>query len=247
MSRSLSSTIRANCGRRSAQLMATVLRGFLGFLLLQGRYRRSTSRRACPRWRGDASRYCPVSWRPSRSSASCDAVIGAGKRADATTRCCCCWHGWVCGPAKWLSLPSRTSTGGRASCWFEARGFAWIAFRCPKTWARPSRRICKRDDRPRSESRRVFLQSRAPHEALAGPAVGAVRPCCPGTGPHRCPHQGAHLLRHSLATTMLRRGASMAQIGQVLRHQLPQTTEIYAKVNWDALRALALPWPGGGR
>lgn len=56
---------------------------------------------------------------------------------------------------------------------------------------------------------------------------------------------GAHLLRHSLATNLLRSGASLAQIGQVLRHQQMQTTEIYAKVDLNALRTLAQPWPGG--
>jgi len=59
------------------------------------------------------------------------------------------------------------------------------------------------------------------------------------------PHKGAHILRHSLATEMLRNGASLGEIGQVLRHQQPQTTEIYAKVDFNALRTLALPWPGG--
>jgi len=58
---------------------------------------------------------------------------------------------------------------------------------------------------------------------------------------------GAHLLRRSLATKMLRRGASLAQIGEVLRHQLAQTTEIYAKVDLAALRPLAQAWPGGAR
>ena len=60
-------------------------------------------------------------------------------------------------------------------------------------------------------------------------------------------NKGAHLLRRSLATTMLRRGASLTQIGQILRHQLAQTTEIYAKVDLAALRGLAQPWPGGVR
>jgi site-specific recombinase XerD len=46
---------------------------------------------------------------------------------------------------------------------------------------------------------------------------------------------------------MLRGGATMVQIGQLLRHQQIQTTEIYAKVDVNALRALALPWPGGVR
>jgi site-specific recombinase XerD len=58
--------------------------------------------------------------------------------------------------------------------------------------------------------------------------------------------KGAHLLRHSLATGMLRRGASMAEIGQVLRHRVPNTTEIYAKVDIKSLRSLALPWPMKG-
>jgi site-specific recombinase XerD len=48
---------------------------------------------------------------------------------------------------------------------------------------------------------------------------------------------------------MLQRGASMAEIGQVLRHRSPNTTEIYAKVDLSGLRSLALPWPnvGGAR
>ena len=58
-------------------------------------------------------------------------------------------------------------------------------------------------------------------------------------------HHGAHLLRHTVATQMLRQGASLAEIGELLRHRSPQTTMIYAKVDLDLLRPLALPWPGG--
>ena len=54
--------------------------------------------------------------------------------------------------------------------------------------------------------------------------------------------KGAHLLRHSLATELLRDGASMAEIGEVLRHRSPATTEIYAKVDLDGLRSIAQPW-----
>jgi site-specific recombinase XerD len=57
--------------------------------------------------------------------------------------------------------------------------------------------------------------------------------------------KGAHLFRHSLATAMLRQGASLDEIGQVLRHKDPDTTAIYAKVDLDALRRLAIAWPGG--
>jgi integrase-like protein len=51
--------------------------------------------------------------------------------------------------------------------------------------------------------------------------------------------KGAHVLRHSLATDLLRRGASLADIGDVLRHQQPNTTEIYAKVDVTRPRLLA--------
>jgi site-specific recombinase XerD len=61
------------------------------------------------------------------------------------------------------------------------------------------------------------------------------------------PRKGAHLFRHTLATEMLRHGASLSEIGQLLRHQHPNTTTIYAKVDLPSLRPLALPWPGGGR
>lgn len=56
--------------------------------------------------------------------------------------------------------------------------------------------------------------------------------------------KGASLFRHSLATRMLRGGASLAEIGEILRHQQPDTTAIYAKVDLAALRSVAQPWPG---
>jgi integrase/recombinase XerD len=56
---------------------------------------------------------------------------------------------------------------------------------------------------------------------------------------------GAHRLRDTLASELLRRGAGLPEIGQVLRHQSLQTTAIYAKVDRAALQRLALPWPGG--
>jgi hypothetical protein len=59
--------------------------------------------------------------------------------------------------------------------------------------------------------------------------------------------KGAHLLRHSLATSMLRNGASLGEIGELLRHKSPDSTAIYAKVELGALKPLALRWPGGDR
>ncbi len=99
-------------------------------------------------------------------------------------------------------------------------------------------------DRPRCSTRRVFVRTRAPYRGFASSAAVTT---IVSRALHRAglqpPIRGAHLLRHSLATTMLRAGASMAEIGQILRHRSPATTEIYAKVDFDALRTLAQPWP----
>ena len=57
----------------------------------------------------------------------------------------------------------------------------------------------------------------------------------------------SHVFRHSLATHMIRSGASLNEIGQVLRHQEPDTARIYAKVDVAGLRSLSLAWPGGAQ
>jgi site-specific recombinase XerD len=58
-------------------------------------------------------------------------------------------------------------------------------------------------------------------------------------------HRGSHAFRHSLATGLLRSGATLTEIAQLLRHEQHDTTRIYAKVDFDSLRLLGLPWSGG--
>ena len=103
-------------------------------------------------------------------------------------------------------------------------------------------------DRTACSCRRVFIRMKAPRQGFFGSAAicDIIQRALDRAHLHP-PHKGAHLLRRSLATKMLRGGASLTQIGEVLRHQLAQTTEIYAKVDVAALRALAQPWPGGVR
>lgn len=104
-------------------------------------------------------------------------------------------------------------------------------------------------DRPECSSRRVFITAKAPRKGLGGPSTICTifRQALDRAGLEPA-FKGSHLLRHSLATGMLRRGATIAQIGDVLRHRSPQTTEIYAKVDILSLRSLAQPWPTtGGR
>jgi site-specific recombinase XerD len=103
-----------------------------------------------------------------------------------------------------------------------------------------------RDGRPQSSCRRVFLAAKAPYAGLPGSAaIGTIVRRALRHAGVQAPTSGAHQFRHALATQMLRRGASLREIGDVLRHRRIQTTTIYAKVDLDALRALALPWPGG--
>lgn len=101
--------------------------------------------------------------------------------------------------------------------------------------------------RPSCATRRVFVRTRAPHHGLANTSsVSSIVSRALKRADLHPPHRGAHLLRHSLATELLRNGASMAEIGQLLRHHSPSATEIYAKVDFNSLRSLALPWPGTG-
>jgi site-specific recombinase XerD len=101
-----------------------------------------------------------------------------------------------------------------------------------------------RDGRPRCASRHVFLTSRAPVHELRR-SVGAIVLRAIDRAGIDAPHKGSHLLRHSLAVQMLQRGASLGEIGEILRHRHLDTTAIYAKVDLNALRSLAQSWPGG--
>ena len=101
-------------------------------------------------------------------------------------------------------------------------------------------------DRPRCSCRSVFIRDHAPHAGFRrGHAISyIVRNAFEKAGV-RSVRGAAHVLRHSLATTMLSNGASLDEIGKLLRHKSPSTTAIYAKVELDALRPLAMRWPGG--
>jgi len=105
-----------------------------------------------------------------------------------------------------------------------------------------------RRGRPHNTSRRVFLRARAPRCGFRGACgVGSiVRHRLQHAG-LEAPTYGAHQFRHGLASELLRHGASLGEIGELLGHHSPETTKIYTKVDLDALRTLALPWPGGAR
>lgn len=102
-----------------------------------------------------------------------------------------------------------------------------------------------RQGRPQDcSTRRFFVRRKAPRRGFAGSVAVCtiVRRALERAG-IPSPRKGAHLLRHSLATEMLRKGGSLAEIGEILRHRSVDTTAIYAKVDLTALQALAQPWP----
>jgi site-specific recombinase XerD len=105
-----------------------------------------------------------------------------------------------------------------------------------------------RHRRPITSSRCVFLRAKAPAGGFRGQSgIGSlVRHTLERAGIDS-PRKGAHQFRHALACQMLKQGASLSEIGELLRHRSPQTTAIYAKVDLDSLAALALSWPGGAR
>ena len=95
------------------------------------------------------------------------------------------------------------------------------------------------------DDRHLFLTCRAPRGPIRADLVGdVVERACKRAG---LPHVGPHRLRHALAVELLRQGAGLAAISQVLRHQDLATTALDAKVDLDALRHVAQPWPGGTR
>ncbi len=105
----------------------------------------------------------------------------------------------------------------------------------------------KRDRGPLA-ARRIFLRTIAPRGPLMGPAsIGhIVRHAMAKVGIERPKQIAAHLFRHTLASRMLQRGASLPEISEVLRHRAPASTEIYAKIDLRGLREVARPWPVKG-
>jgi site-specific recombinase XerD len=105
-----------------------------------------------------------------------------------------------------------------------------------------------RSDRPRCSSRRVFLSHRAPIRGFAHTiTVSSIVRRTLIRASVDSARTGAHLLRHTLAVDLLRNGASLDEIGDVLGHRSANTTALYAKVDLAALTTIALPWPGGAQ
>ena len=231
---------------KRAQLMVSALRSFLRFLLQQGEI--ATDLAACvpavADWRlSTVPKYLGAE-EVERLLSSCDQRTGIGRR-DHAILLLLARLGLRASEVVALELDDINWRGGE----IVVRGKGQQHDRLPLLQeVGEALTTYLRRDRPGVSTRRVFLRVRAPLRGFSGPqAISTiVRRALQRLGLRAPPKGAAHLLRHSLATGMLRRGASMAEIGEVLRHRAPATTEIYAKVDIGSLRSLAQPWPGSG-
>jgi integrase/recombinase XerD len=228
----------------SAKLMATALRSFLGFLHVQGVLANSLVS-AVPSVAGSRSRLAGLpkglaSGQVQQLLASCRRSTAVGRR-DFAILTMLVRLGLRAGEIVALQLADIDWRAGEV----VVRGKGNRGERLPlPVDVGVAVADYLRTGRPTSDCRHVFLRMRAPHRALSTSGVsqiviGAAR----RAGLHPV---GAHRLRHTAATQMLRAGAPLMEIGQVLRHRSMLSTAIYAKVDHQTLRELARPWPTGG-
>ena len=101
-----------------------------------------------------------------------------------------------------------------------------------------------RHGRPTVSHRHVFARHIAPREiplngaSIRAIAIRAYRRC--GFDPR---WKGTHILRHTVATHIHQRGATLKEVADLLGHRSIETSAVYAKVNLPALATVALPWP----
>jgi site-specific recombinase XerD len=227
---------------RSAKFAITGLRAFLRFLYVRGRtdIDLTPSVPTVPHWKVTA---IPRSLKEHEIESllrGCDRTTEVGKR-DYAVLCLLARLGLRAGEVAAMTLDDIDWRAGELT----VRGKGGTRERLPLP-AEVGQAVAAylREARPPCATRHLLVTARAPFHEFAGPTTvcriveQALKRA--GLNPSQ---RGAHLLRHSLATALLRRGASLQEIGDVLRHAHPATTQIYAKVDVAALQALAQPWP----
>ena len=226
----------------SAKFTITGLRAFLRFLYVQGRTATNltSSVPTIPHWKVTVLPKTLKVHEIESLLRSCDQTTMVGKR-DYAVLCLLARLGLRAGEVVAMILDDIDWRAGELT----VRGKGRTRERLPLlVEVGQALAAYLREARPSCASRHLFVTTRAPFHELAGPTTigNIVRRALQRAGLNP-PRRGAHLLRHSLATTLLQRGASLQEIGDVLRHRHPATTQIYAKVDIAALQTLVQPWP----
>jgi site-specific recombinase XerD len=225
----------------SARNLAAALRSFLRFLHVEGLLVAPLAQ-AVPPVAGSAGAGLPRAVAPATLAAllaSCDRRTATGRR-DYAIMVLLARLGLRAGEVARLSLDD--IDWGAGEVLVHGKGGHHERLPLPHDVGAAMAGYVRRG-RPRTETRTVFLRAIAPAVGLTpGGVTSVVYTASERAG---VPKVGAHRLRHGCATEMLAAGASLGEIGQVLRHAAVSTTAIYAKVDFVALRPLAQPWPGG--
>jgi len=230
-------------GWATTQKRTTALRMFLRFLIAEGK---------CPpeldgaipilaHWRlASLPRYLPEE-DVERLIASCDPAVPVGRR-DRAILLLLARLGLRAGDIVQLRLPDIDWK----DAWISVSGKGRRQTRLPMSQEVGQALVAYLENgRPPTATDAVFVRCRAPFQAFRSHCAVSVivdRALC-RAGVTRPSRGAAHLLRHSIATSMLRHGASLHDIAALLRHRSITTTQIYAKVDVTALRRIAQPWP----
>jgi integrase/recombinase XerD len=242
VSRYVTSQCRQISGR-AAERLATGLRSFLGFALVEGLISMPLAG-AVPsvvRWSGAGLPRGLTSKQVSSLLASCDRRSAMGRR-DYAMLLLLVRLGLRAAEVSVLRLDDIDWRAGEIAVRGKGRSEERLPLP-PDVGAAVAAYL--RRGRPGRPEREVFLRTYAPLRGLAPQGVSeVVRAASERAG---LGSFGSHRLRHTAGTQMLRAGASLAEVAEVLRHRTVATTAIYAKVDHVALRGLALPWPGSAR
>jgi site-specific recombinase XerD len=231
-------------GKWMARRCRTALRMFLRFLTAEGRCRAGLlgAIPVVPNWRlASLPRYLPAE-HVERLLASCDLSSSVGKR-DRAILLLLARLGLRAGDIVQMRL---ADIDWKSAC-LHVSGKNRRQTRLPLT-QEVGHAIATylQSARLPAPTNALFLRSRAPFRALGSHCAVSmiVGSAFRRAGIKRPGRGAAHLLRHSVASSMLRHGASLQEISVLLRHRSIETTQIYAKVDVTALRQIAQPWPG---
>jgi site-specific recombinase XerD len=231
------------CGWRAAKMCTTAVRLFLRFLIANGKCSVGLDA-AIPvmaHWRLSSLPQYLQSDEVERVIASCDPATQVGRR-DRAILLLLARLGLRAGDIVQLGLGDLDWK----EAWIHVSGKGRCQTRLPLTQEiGDAIATYLKDGRPQTDADALFIRTRAPFRAFRSHcAISVVVKKAMRRAGVTCQSRGAaHLLRHSVASSMLRQGASLQEIAAILRHRSIETTEIYAKVDVIALRQIAQPWP----